>query len=312
MKQNPFCGRTIGTYMLEGQYIGVVIPARNEEQHIQAVLETLPECVDMAVVVDDGSTDETAQLATSVKTPFEKIILRTDGIGVGGAIDRGHQHLLKTLQHPFISVVMAGDGQMDPTNMHSLLQPILSGNADFVKGNRMMTDTDIEQMPSTRRRASRILGWLTTLASGKKTTDPQCGYTASSSTLLQQWNWNNSWSGYGYPNYWLIHLSSQGWNIKDVPVRAVYGNEISGIKPRSFFFSVGIMMAKEHHKRCFRHLKTSPLMWLAFTTYILGYVSIFWATLHPLSILALPLFWWIAHRADRLAMHRYDGGRTKI
>jgi len=73
--------------MLEGQYIGVVIPARNEEQHIQAVLETLPECVDMAVVVDDGSTDETAQRATSVKTPFEKIILRTDGIGVGGAID---------------------------------------------------------------------------------------------------------------------------------------------------------------------------------------------------------------------------------
>ena len=40
--------------MLEGQYIGVVIPARNEEQHIQAVLETLPECVDVAVVVDDG------------------------------------------------------------------------------------------------------------------------------------------------------------------------------------------------------------------------------------------------------------------
>ena len=298
--------------MLEGQYIGVVIPARNEEQHIQAVLETLPECVDVAIVVDDGSTDETAQRATSVQTPFEKIVLRTDGIGVGGAIDRGHQHLLKTLRHPFISVVMAGDGQMDPTNMHALLQPILSGNADFVKGNRMMNDRDIEQMPTTRRRASRILGWLTTLASGKKTTDPQCGYTASSSTLLRQWNWNNSWSGYGYPNYWLIHLSSQGWNITDVPVRAVYGSETSGIKPRRFFFRVGLMMAKEHHKRCFRHLKTSPLMWLAFATYLLGYASIFLGMVNPLSILGLPLFWWISHRVDRLAMFRYDGGRTKI
>lgn len=298
--------------MLEGQYIGVVIPARNEEHHIQTVLETLPDFIDMAVVIDDGSTDDTAQRANSVKTSFEKIILRTNGIGVGGAIDRGHQYILKNLEHPFISVVMAGDGQMDPENLESLLQPIRAGDADFVKGNRMMNGTDIQQMPKTRRRASKILGWLTTLASGKKVTDPQCGYTASSSNLLNQWNWNNSWKDYGYPNYWLIHLSSEGWNVKEVPVRAVYGSEISGIKPKRFFFNVGLMMMKEHHKRCFRHLKRTPLMWLALAAYMLGYASIFLVTINPLGILALPIFWWAAHRVDRLAMYRYDGGRTKI
>lgn len=298
--------------MLEGQYIGVVIPARNEEHHIQTVLETLPEFIDMAVVIDDGSTDDTAQRANSVKTSFEKIILRTNGIGVGGAIDRGHQYILKNLQPPFISVVMAGDGQMDPENLESLLQPIRAGDADFVKGNRMMNGTDIQQMPKTRRRASKILGWLTTLASGKKVTDPQCGYTASSSTLLQQWNWNNSWKDYGYPNYWFIHLSSEGWNVKEVPVRAVYGSEISGIKPKRFFFNVGLMMMKEHHKRCFRHLKRTPLMWLALAAYMLGYASIILGTINPLANLALPIFWWAAHRVDRLAMYRYDGGRTKI
>tara|TARA_B100000768_G_scaffold179222_1_gene196484 strand:- start:710 stop:1612 length:903 start_codon:yes stop_codon:yes gene_type:complete len=299
-------------YMLEGQYIGVVIPARNEEHHIQTVLETLPEFIDMAVVIDDGSTDDTAQRANSVKTSFEKIILRTNGIGVGGAIDRGHQYILKNLQPPFISVVMAGDGQMDPENLESLLQPIRAGDADFVKGNRMMNGTDIQQMPKTRRRASKILGWLTTLASGKKVTDPQCGYTASSSNLLNQWNWNNSWKDYGYPNYWLIHLSSEGWNVKEVPVRAIYGSEISGIKPKRFFFNVGLMMMKEHHKRCFRHLKRTPLMWLALAAYMLGYASIFLGTINPLANLALPIFWWAAHRVDRLAMYRYDGGRTKI
>ncbi len=298
--------------MLEGQYIGVVIPARNEEHHIQTVLETLPEFIDMAVVIDDGSTDDTAQRANSVKTSFEKIILRTNGIGVGGAIDRGHQYILKNLQPPFISVVMAGDGQMDPENLESLLQPIRAGDADFVKGNRMMNGTDIQQMPKTRRRASKILGWLTTLASGKKVTDPQCGYTASSSNLLNQWNWNNSWKDYGYPNYWLIHLSSEGWNVKEVPVRAIYGSEISGIKPKRFFFNVGLMMMKEHHKRCFRHLKRTPLMWLALAAYMLGYASIFLGTINPLANLALPIFWWAAHRVDRLAMYRYDGGRTKI
>lgn len=298
--------------MLEGHYIGVVIPARDEEKHIQSVLETLPEFIDMAVVIDDGSTDGTKLRATEAQTTFDKTILQTDGIGVGGAIDLGHQHLLKSLQHPFISVVMAGDGQMDPDNLKSLLHPILIGDVDFVKGNRMMNPADIKQMPKTRRRASKILGWLTTLATGKKTTDPQCGYTASSSTLLKQWNWNNSWKGYGYPNYWLIHLSSQGWNIRDVPVRAVYGSEISGIKPKRFFWNVGLMMTKEHHKRCFRHLKSSPLMWIAFATYLLGYASLFYATTYPLGVLSLPVFWWVAHRVDRLAMHRYDGGRTKI
>jgi glycosyltransferase involved in cell wall biosynthesis len=299
-------------YMLEGQYIGVVIPARNEEHHIRTVLETLPEFIDMAVVIDDGSTDNTNQRANSVQTSFEKIILQTNGIGVGGAIDKGHQYILKNLEHPFISVVMAGDGQMDPDNLESLLQPILVGDADFAKGNRMNNDADIQQMPKARRRASKILGWLTTLASGRKVTDPQCGYTASSSTLLQHWNWDNSWKGYGYPNYWLIHLSSEGWNVKDVPVRAVYGSEISGIKPKRFFFNVGLMMTKEHHKRCFRHLKTTPLMWLALAAYLLGYASIFLGIINPLAVLALPLFWWVAHRVDRLAMYRYDGGRTKI
>jgi glycosyltransferase involved in cell wall biosynthesis len=299
-------------YMLEGQYIGVVVPARNEEKHIQSVLETLPEFIDMAVVIDDGSIDETKLRATAAQTSFNKTILQTDGIGVGGAIDLGHQHLLKVLQHPFISVVMAGDGQMDPDNLKSLVRPILAGDVDFVKGNRMMNAADIQQMPKTRRRASKILGWLTTLATGKKTTDPQCGYTASSSTLLKHWNWDNSWKGYGYPNYWLIHLSSEGWNIRDVPVRAVYGSEISGIKPKRFFLNVGLMMTKEHHKRCFRHLKTSPLMWLAFATYLIGYVSLFFAARYPLTVLSQPLLWWVAHRVDRLAMHRYDGGRTKI
>ena len=75
--------------MLEGWQIGVVIPARNEEQHIQAVLEDLP-VVDIAVVIDDGSTDHTAMVAKATKTSCQKIILSGGGDGVGATIDRGH------------------------------------------------------------------------------------------------------------------------------------------------------------------------------------------------------------------------------
>ena len=167
-------------------------------------------------------------------------------------------------------------------------------------------------MPKGRRRASKVLGWLTTLASGRMTNDPQCGYTATSSELLQSWDWNRSWSGYGYPNYWLIRLSSEGRRVVDVPVKAVYGDEQSGIRPLNFFLRVGWMMTIEHHRRAFHHLFKSPIMMFSFLFYIAGYFSIGVAFTQPLSILALLPCWWIAHRLDRNAMHRLSGGRTKI
>ena len=268
--------------------------------------------VDHAVVIDDGSIDSTYERATSASSSAEVQILKTDGIGVGGAIDLGHQHVLNNVKQPFVSVVMAGDGQMDPDDLHDVVQPIVDGIADHVKGNRMSNARDIEQMPKGRRRASTVLGWLTTLASGRKTNDPQCGYTATSSELLQSWDWNRSWSGYGYPNYWLIRLSSEGRRVVDVPVKAVYGDEQSGIRPLNFFLRVGWMMTIEHHRRAFHHLFKSPIMMLSFLFYVAGYLSIGMAFTQPLSILALLPCWWIAHRLDRNAMHRLSGGRTKI
>ncbi|MFL2950491.1 MAG: glycosyltransferase family 2 protein, partial [Candidatus Thalassarchaeaceae archaeon] len=181
--------------MKDGHAIAVVIPARNEEDHIQRVLQTLPSIVDHAIVIDDGSTDSTFENASNASTQVSVTVLQTDGLGVGGAIDLGHQHLLKTIEKPFVSVVMAGDGQMDPNDLEHIIQPILDDDADHVKGNRMTSVEDIEQMPRRRRRASRVLGWLTTLASGRVVQDPQCGYTATSSNLLKQWNWERSWTG---------------------------------------------------------------------------------------------------------------------
>ena len=298
--------------MMGGQTICVVIPARNEEAHIYKVLETLPEFVDYAVVIDDGSTDATHKIASTASSPAKVTVLQTRGMGVGAAIDIGHQHLLKTIQQPFVSVVMAGDGQMNPKDFAAIVQPILNNEADHVKGNRMSTLADIEQMPRQRRRASRILGWLTTLASGRVTSDPQCGYTATSSNLLEHWDWERSWRGYGYPNYWLIHLSSQGWRVQDVRVKAVYGSEQSGIKPVRFFASVGRMMTIEHHRRAFKHLFGSVWMMLSFLFYITGYGFGIYTIQKPVALLGLPLCWWMAHRLDRLAMRRLIGGRTKI
>jgi len=81
---------------VKGEYrIGVVIPARNEEHFIQQVVETLPDFVDLAIVINDGSTDETQSILEAM-TPSEKVhFINLNGEGVGAAIDAGHQYLLQ-------------------------------------------------------------------------------------------------------------------------------------------------------------------------------------------------------------------------
>ena len=305
--------------MLQGMHIAVVIPARNEEDHIDRVLTTLPVCVDSVVVVDDGSTDQTAKRAKKADSPCPVELIQLAGEGVGAAIDAGHQHHLRALDKPFISVVMAGDGQMNPDDLESLVQPLLSGEADHVKGNRMHHELGFNRMPHYRQRASKLLGFLTTLAAGQPFSDPQCGYTATSSTVLRSWDWNRSWKGYGYPNFWLVNLSKAGYRVQEVPVQSIYRNEISGIRPMQFFLTVGIMLAVEHHRRNLSWLRPrnlTPHTMFAFIAYVLGWSALLPVVSNdlehellargvPALILGL-LFWCMAHLFDRGAarVHR--------
>ena len=300
--------------MLQGWHIGVVIPAYNEEEHVASVIEGLPSFVDIAVVVDDGSDDATATQVKNANCTCELTVLDGGGKGVGSAIDMGHRHLVSTFNSRFISVVMAGDGQMNPNDMESLLEPIFKNQADHVKGNRLQHPEGFNRMPRYRQRASKVLSFFTTLAAGQPISDPQCGYTATSSEVLRQWDWQRSWSGYGYPNFWLVNLATQGFRIVERPVESIYRNERSGIKPIRFFLNVGWMMAVEHHRRNLTWLKPkrlTPHTLFAFFAYFLG-----WSALLPFlsndleqelfargvpAIVMCLFFWVMAHLFDRAA-----------
>ena len=251
--------------MYKGMKIAVVIPARNEEKHLPNVLATIPDFVDEVVVIDDGSTDKTPELVGDAS------LVQLNGEGVGAAIDSGHQFLLEKLEEEFISVVMAGDGQMDPADMKGLIEPIISGKAHHVKGER--TDR-AGKMPTHRRFGTFLLSSLTTLACGQRIRDSQCGYTATSSKVLKSWNWNDSWKGYGYPNWWLIRLSENGWRVAHVPVKAIYEGQKSGIRLYSFFPKVSIMLMVGLHMRIFRNTLNRPSFALPLTwvTYLAGWV----------------------------------------
>ena len=108
--------------MRNGWRVAVVMPAFNEEAQIESAINSIPSWIDLLVVIDDGSIDLTFQKATSVLPEFGKIV-RTTGLGVGGAIARGYAEVISQLDSgndstdDWAVVVMAGDGQMDPRDI---------------------------------------------------------------------------------------------------------------------------------------------------------------------------------------------------
>ena len=270
--------------MYQGMSIGVVIPARNEVEHLAGVLSGIPSFVDKVVVVDDGSSDGTGELAGDAD------VIRLEGEGVGSAIDHGHRRLLEVMDSEFISVVMAGDGQMDPDDMESLITPIVNRQAHHSKGERL---DRAGKMPLYRRIGTFILSILTTLACGQTIRDPQCGYTATSSEVLESWNWERSWKGYGYPNWWLMALSEKGWRISHVPVRAIYEGQKSGIRISSFLPKVAVMLLIGLHSRIIRNTLNNPSLPIVITwvTYIAGWVY-------------NPLLFVVTHLSDRIHVSR--------
>ena len=270
--------------MYDGMMVGVVIPARNEAEHLTEVLSTIPDFVDKVVVVDDGSTDGTGKLAVNVE------LVTLKGEGVGAAIDAGHRRMLELFEQEFVSVVIAGDGQMDPSDMKNLISPIIEGKAHHSKGERI---DRAGKMPFYRRIGTFLLAILTTLACGQNISDPQCGYTATSSKVLKTWDWNRSWKGYGYPNWWLMRLSENGWRIKHVPVRAIYSGQKSGIQVSTFLPMVSLMLLIGLHSRIIRNTMKKPntVLVITWATYLTGWLY------HPVAFI-------IAHLSDRVHVRK--------
>ena len=221
----------------------VVMPARNESKLITKSIESIPKSVDWIIVIDDGSTDHTASLAKDALADRGEVV-STTGLGVGGAIKTGSQLALTRFGTNIAVVVMAGDGQMDSGDLPSVVEPIISRRSDHVKGNRWLHPDGPKGMPLIRKMGTWWLSRLTSLASGIRVRDSQCGYTATSGEMIKKWDWDATWKGYGYPNWWLMEAGRRGFRVQEVAVKSVYANEVSGIRISRFFFSVSWMLWK--------------------------------------------------------------------
>ncbi|WP_103382005.1 glycosyltransferase family 2 protein [Pseudonocardia dioxanivorans] len=215
--------------MYEGHRIAAVVPAFNEEKLIGKVITTMPDFVDHIVVVDDHSPDRTSEIAKATGDPRLTVIRHEANTGVGGAIVTGHRAALDLGAD--INVIMAGDAQMDPTYLPALLDPIVHDGYGFAKANRFFSTGSYHGMPKYRIFGNIVLSFLTKFASGYwHIFDPQNGYTATRRDVLQRMPLEQLAQRYSYENDVLINLNILRVPATDVPIPAVYGNEVSSIK----------------------------------------------------------------------------------
>jgi len=149
--------------MLEGKSVAVVVPAYDEEKLIATTLAGIPDFVDRIYVVDDASRDGTAEAARSAGGRVE-LIEHEKNQGVGAAILTGYKRALADGMD--VTAVMAGDNQMDPDDLEAIATPVVRGEVDYAKANRLFTGRAWELIPRTRYLGNAVLSLLTKIASG--------------------------------------------------------------------------------------------------------------------------------------------------
>ncbi len=226
--------------MLADARIAVIVPAYREERLLPRMLARVPAFVDAIYVVDDASPDrtfDTAERVRDAKDPRVHPLRHAENRGVGAAIVTGYQRALED-EHDVLAV-MAGDDQMHPDDLEPLVSAVLAG-ADYAKGNRFV-HPDASRMPRARRFGGALLSVITRVASGLRVSDSQCGFTALSARAARALPLAELWPRYGYPNDLLLLLAAHGLRVVEVPVRPVYADEASGLRPWHMLSILGVI-----------------------------------------------------------------------
>ncbi|MFJ4224659.1 glycosyltransferase family 2 protein [Microbacterium sp. NPDC089695] len=217
--------------MYKNAVIAAVVPAYKEERMIATVVATMPAFVDHIVIVDDCSPDETSRVVTDLHDPRVTLIRHEENQGVGGAIITAHRAAMELGAD--VDVVMAGDAQMDPAYLPALLDQVTDGGFGFAKANRFYSPESFRGMPGHRVFGNIVLSFFTKMSSGYwNLFDPQNGYTAVRTDVLRRISLDRVARRYSFENDLLIRLNIAQVSATDVPIPAVYGDEVSSIRLR--------------------------------------------------------------------------------
>ncbi|OPX67309.1 MAG: Glycosyltransferase AglJ [Methanomassiliicoccales archaeon PtaB.Bin215] len=194
--------------------IVVLVPAFREELTISMVVTLSRKFADKVIVVDDGSPDRTSELALLAGA---EVITMERNKGKAAALMVGFERCREI--NPKCTVMLDGDGQMDPALIPDVAAPILAGMADLVIGSRFISEVKAN-IPRYRVFGQKMLNRVTNIGSETKVTDSQSGFRALSARALQ--NMDFSSRNYNVESDMITHFMSRGLVIREVPITVRY------------------------------------------------------------------------------------------
>ncbi|HPN35385.1 MAG TPA: glycosyltransferase family 2 protein [bacterium] len=197
--------------MYNGKRITVIIPALNEEKKIGQVIDGIPRFVDHVVVVDDGSTDRTGEIA---REKGAVVFRHAFNRGVGAAFNSGRRLALEL--NDDIVVNIDADGQFNPADIESLIEPIVQGAADFVTASRFKDVAFRPQMSRIKFWGNQVMSSLISRMTGQKFYDVSCGFRAYSRDSLLKLN---LFGNFTYTQETFLNFAFKNIPIVELPVQ---------------------------------------------------------------------------------------------
>lgn len=206
-----------------------IIPAYNEEKALADVIGKTLDYVDEVIVVDDGSSDKTSEVAVEAGA---RVIKHSVNLGKGEALKSG----FKAIGGDSIIITIDGDGQHNPNEIPDLVRPIIEDSADLVNGSRYMNGPE-ENTPAYRRVGQKVLDIATNISAGTKVTDSQSGFRAFSSKSKNVFRFKDT--GFGIESEMLVDAAEAGLKIVEVPITVRY--DLNGSTKDPITHGVGVL-----------------------------------------------------------------------
>ncbi|NLK33686.1 MAG: glycosyltransferase family 2 protein [Methanosarcina flavescens] len=241
------------------QKITVILPAYNEEVAIGSIVLLTRKYADSVIVVDDGSSDRTADVARKAGA---EVIVHEVNKGKGRALKTGFTAAVALGAD--IIVTMDSDGQHNPADIPKLVEPILKGEADMVNGSRYLNGLG-KNTPAYRRVGQTILDEVTNLNSGLHITDSQSGFRAFAASTKDIFRFTAK--GMAIESEMLADAGRHGLRITEVEIGVRYDVDGSTENPIKHGLGVLMMVLKDIEFN-------RPLYYLTLPGSILGIIGL--------------------------------------
>ena len=230
--------------MTDKPKVVVVMPAYNAAKTLHMTYQDLPrELVDLVILVDDGSSDETAQIARDMGL---ELFVHNRNYGYGANQKTCYREALKAGAD--IVVMVHPDYQYDPTLLPEIVRPIQEGRADAVLGSRLLGTNPMKQgMPWWKYVSNRFLTWVENVTFGLHLSEYHTGYRAFRREVLESVNLETNSDKFIFDQEIMAQMVALGMRITEVPVPTRYFAQASSA---SFFqssvygFSILLLLAR--------------------------------------------------------------------